>query len=554
MQAEMNQIAALFQRGDLAAARKLCAALANKHPNEDKVLYAHAMICQQAGDLEGAIKAYQKTVKVSPNHGQALSNLGGLLTSAGRFEEAEGPLKRALKLMPTSAPARYNLAQTYHGQHNLPAALEQAEKARMLDDKVPDVHSLIGALCDEMRRPKEAAAAYARLTALAPESPGSWTMQASNLQFLGKFDEAEEVLLQGLEAHPGHAGMHLMLSVGKRSESEEAKSISVLRSALETGHHEPEEKTNFLFALGDLYDRAGEFEDAFKNYQAANRLKKQAVPYSSEEYEKITEDVLATYTPSFFEQRDGYGHDSEKPIFVVGNPRSGTTLTERLLSSHPEIVGCGELGDFLICCRAEAWGKAPKPLSVEEIAACDKQAVLAFAENYLSLLAANGPAAQRAVDATPGNLVSLGLISLVFPNAHVVVSQRNPIDTALSNYFRNFAEGSVVYANDITDIVGAFHCQKRILAHYEDVLSLKIHKSKYEDVVADTPGQMTRLLTQLGVDPSATDFDNTASSEQIRSASIWQARQPVYTSSVEKWRNYEKFIGPLIDGLAGIEK
>lgn len=554
MQAEMNQISALFQKGKLDAARRMSKALVQKHPRNDKVRYAHALICQEAGDFDAAIAGYEETAKISPSHVQALANLGGLLNAVGRFDEAVSPLKRAVKLLPTSAPARYNLAQAYFGQKNLPAALEHAEKARMLDDRAPDVHSLIGALYDALHKHEEAAGAYERLTALAPDKPGSWTMQASNLQNLGKFAEAEDVLNRGLQHHPENVTIHMALCVAKRPPEEEAKSISALAKTIEKGGLDEISERNALFLLGDLHDRAGDYKIAFDYYQRANRLKQQHDPHDREAMEKNTQEILSIYTPDFFRAREGFGHDSDKPIFVVGTPRSGTTLMERLLSSHPSVTGCGELGDFSVRCRRVASEEKPKQLHAPEISKLQNDDFLGFAESFLAVLDEKGPDSKRAVDASPGNVFQLGLVSLVFPNAHVVLSQRNPIDAALSNYFRNFVDGNVSYANDFDDIVHSMSCHRRVLKHYDEALPLKIHKAHYEEVVEDTEGQVSRLLEAIGLQAGGATFDNTASSEPIRSASIWQARQPVYKTSKERWRNYEPYIGKLIDGLAALEE
>ncbi|MEM8689653.1 MAG: tetratricopeptide repeat protein, partial [Pseudomonadota bacterium] len=338
MQAEMNQISALFQQGEFEAARKMCRALVQKHPDSDKVRYAHAMICQQSGDIDAAIAAYEMTVKISPSHLHALANLGGLLVSAGRHGEALEPLMRALKLDPNSAPAHYNLAQSYYGQGNLPAALDQAFKARDLDQDLPDVHNFIGLLADDMRNYREATAAYQRLNELMPEKRGPWIQRASNLQFAGEFNEAESVLTEGLKHHPDDAEIHAMLSVGKRSSAEEEKSIDVIGSALDSGKFDEREQVMFLFVLGRLLDRAGDFERAFAAFSQANSLKKVYVPHDREALAKLTDRIISNYTPQFFAHRNSYGNDSNQPVLVVGMPRSGTTLLERLLSSHPDVA------------------------------------------------------------------------------------------------------------------------------------------------------------------------------------------------------------------------
>ncbi|MCP5084066.1 MAG: tetratricopeptide repeat protein [Alphaproteobacteria bacterium] len=549
----MNQISALFQQGNLDAARKLCRSLVNKHPNDDKVRYAHAMICQQAGDIDAAIAAYETTVKISPSHLQALANLGGLLVSAGRHDEAVAPLTRALRFAPNSAPARYNLAQAYHAQGNLPAALQEAHKARALDDKIPDIYSFIGLVSEDMLKHAEAADAYRRLASLVAEKRGPWVMQASNLQLCGKFDEAEELLETALKHYPDHPEIHNQLSLGKRSAEREAVSISVLRKKVQEMKLEDLDQVKYLFTLGDLLDRAGDFENAIKYYNEGNRFKKSYEGYEISKYERLTEGVVSVFTPSFYEAKADYGHSSDRPVFVVGMPRSGTTLLERLLSSHPDVAGVGELGFFSARCQEETFGPSASDISAQEFGAFSADKVSEYANRFLKFLPENASEVAHAVDSTPGNIAQVGHIKLAFPNAHIIHSQRNPLDTALSVYFRNFVENSVLYANSMSDIVTVFHCHARLMKHYEEVLGMNIQKARYEKTVANTPGEISRLLSPIVEDVSAASFDNTASEDSIMTASVWQARQPVYKTSIEKWRNYEKHIGPLIDGLADFQ-
>ena len=553
MQAEMNQISALFQQGEFEAARKMCRALVQKHPDSDKIRYAHAMICQQSGDLDAAIEAYKMTVKISPSHLHALANLGGLLVSAKRYDEAVEPLMRALKLDPNSAPAHYNLAQAFNGQGNLPGALDEALKARELDKDLADIHNFIGLLADNMRNYDEASVAYERLNELMPEKMWPWLQRASNLQYAGKFDEAEKVLTAGLAHHPDVAEFHLLLSVGKRSPEEEAKSISMLKSAIDEGRLDDREHIGFLFALGRLYDRAGDYANAIEAYHEGNRRKKTLEPYDSDALAKLTDRIISVYTPKFYSERAGFGNDSQKPVFVVGMPRSGTTLLERLLSSHPDVASVGELGDFSIQCRREGFGSDPVWLSPEEHAAFSKQQIADLASGFLKRLEPLAHGAARAVDSTPGNIFQVGLISLTFPRATIIHSRRSPFDTGLSMYFQNFLEGNIPFSNSLSDIATTFHCHRRLLRHYRDELGLTVHVAEYEEIVADTPTQISPLLAAMNVDPAQASFDNTASDDAIRSASLWQARQPVYKTSVERWRSYEKYIGPLIDGLADFE-
>ena len=553
MQAEMNQISALFQQGELEAARKMCRALVQKHPGNDKVRYAHAMICQQAGDIDAAIEAYRMTVKISPSHLQALANLGGLLVSSQQFDEAVEPLMRALKLDPNSAPARYNLAQAYHGQNKLPAALHEAKVARELDDNVADVHSFIGTLAKKMRFYDEASAAFERFNQLKPKEKEPWLQRATTLQFAGDFKHAEEVLKEGLKHHPGDAEFHMLLSVAKRPAEQEAVSISSMRSALDEGKFKEREQVGFLYALGRLYERAGDFEKAIDSFHQANRRKKVLEPYDNTAPERQTERIISVFTPEFFSRRADFGNDSKKPVFIVGMPRSGTTLLERLLATHPDVAGVGELGDFSVQCRREGFGPAPEWLRPDEIAELSQNDISGLAANFLSRLEPLAPGVKRAVDSTPGNFFQAGLIKLTFPNACIIHATRNPIDSALSIYCQDFEKGNIPYANDLSDIVVLFRCRQQLLRHFKDELGFTIHNARYEDIVADAPGQIAPLLTAMDLDPAEASFDNTASQDAIQSASVWQARQPVYKTSVEKWRNYEKHIGPLIDGLADLE-
>lgn len=548
MQKEMNQITALFTRGDFKGALSRCKRLVEKHPKDAKVRFAHATICLKAGDTRAAIDSYRATLKLEPNHLHALVNLGGLLFTEQRYADACPPLRKALTVDPANFLARMNLAQALYGDGRLEESLEHARKARTLNANSVEAHSLILKISDDLDQFEHSLDSARRLASLRPNDLDSLGYLAANLGALGKFEERELILSQALENMPDEAAsIHVMLSEGRRDQAMEAESIEVLENSLNSGTLTSELEIHAGFALAKLFDRAKEYDKSFAVLSAANEKKRQIDRFDSEGATKHLEDLKQTFTRDFYRERKGWGDPSTQPLFVLGMPRSGTTLTEQLLSSHPDVVGFGERGLFeLICNPTLSVDDYIKNL-MERTLNLTKSDVRTYGKNYLRRVSALDHKPVFAVDKTP-SILHAGLIALVFPNAQILCCRRDPIDVCLSNFQQDFK--MIPGTNSLEDLAHRFNIHQRALCHFLEVLPTEIKFVDYEHLVSDPDGASAYVHGLVGLGPSTEDVNHAAGTQGVRTASIWQVRQPIYNTSVQKWRRYEKHLGPLIARLA----
>lgn len=307
---------------------------------------------------------------------------------------------------------------------------------------------------------------------------------------------------------------------------------------------------NMQFAAATVLDKAGEYDAAFARFAAGNALAGSLRRFDARAFAAAIDAFISTFSPGLFSRLEGAGDPSPTPVFVLGMPRSGTTLAEQIAASHPDVFGAGECqflpdsADFL----KAATGAASAPAAV---AAASPDMIADTARRHLEGLTALAPEAARIIDKMPANIRLLGLIPVLFPNAAIVHCVRGAVDTCLSCYFQNFTQQA--WSHDLKDTAAYYVQYRRLMDHWHAVLPGRILDLRYEDLVADKDAQSRRLIGHLELDwtDGISDFHETGLKDgrAIKTASLWQARQPVYKTSVARWKRYEKHLGPLLEGL-----
>jgi hypothetical protein len=305
------------------------------------------------------------------------------------------------------------------------------------------------------------------------------------------------------------------------------------------------------FALGKVYDRAGEYATAFDHYRTANDLKAEVVSYDRAAAERFVDQIIATCNEAFFERFAGIGNPSDRPIFIVGMPRSGTTLTEQILASHPRVAAGGELSEIsqLVRRLAQRRGR-PTPIgqTLQLLAPDDGEALGGL---YLRALAEIDTEADRVTDKMPGNFNHLGLMAVLFPQASFIHCRRHPLDTCLSCYFQNFTNGQF-FSYRLEDLGHSYRQYRRLIDHWQRVLPQPLQEARYEDVVEDLPARARELVAHCDLewDERCLAFHRTE--RVVQTASKLQVRQPIYRSSLARWQRYEPFLGPLKESLGDV--
>jgi hypothetical protein len=293
--------------------------------------------------------------------------------------------------------------------------------------------------------------------------------------------------------------------------------------------------------LGKHYDRSAEYDRGFSHFAASNDiLRKRAPDFDLAGVVRMFDGLIGAFSAEFFAAAKGFGSDSQRPVFIVGMPRSGTTLTEQILASHPRVFGAGELQDMPMIARSLP------PDYPQCVATLNRAAFTRLAEAYLAGLEGKAPAgALRVTDKLPVNFLYLGLIATLLPSARIVQCRRDPLDVGLSCFVELFETG-YDYTTDLENFGHYFVQQERLMAHWRAVLPMPIHELRYEELV-DQPEAATRaLLAHCGLDWDADCLDFQKTQRTVRTPSRWQVRQPMYRSSIGRWRNYQAHMAPLV--------
>lgn len=496
------------------------------------------------GKIDTALEHAGKAVELAPKAADARFNLGRLLHDAGHLEKAEKAYQAAVALAPNNASFLNNLSLVSDPLLKEQQAIDAAEKAVALHrGPIGEFHTNLLTLYITHGLLQEAADTVERFLKQEPDNANILAYRADVAARQGRFDEAQAQYEALLKDDP--LNTRALCGIARTQRLEPGMTVfEGLRTAAETVDLPEDERINVHFALGKAHDDIGDPRTAFIHYNIANAAKARRHPYDSAAWEDTVSAVIDTFTPGFFAERAGWGNPSERPAFVVGMPRSGTTLVEQTLASHAQVTGADELRDLnLIEQMINRRVGYPKGVT-----GMDSKTVLALADLYLGHLERLDPNAARTTDKLPGNALRLGLIALLLPNARIVHCRRDPVDTCVSIYFQNFS-GRHDYSWDLKALGHFYQQYERLMAHWHRVLPLPILDVVYEDVVADHEGQARRMIAHLGLewdDAMTRYYENKRS---ISTASLWQARQPIYTRSVQRWRKYEADIGPLLESL-----
>ena len=512
LQLARTMLALRDDAGAAAAATRAAALLPDSA--DAQALLGHARSKLQ--DYAGAVAAYRSADRSTPDRFDILLPLGTALAELKQFDDAIICCRRVVTLWPEEARAHIALG----------VALRRAE-------------DFAGSV-----------AALSRAVELAPDRPDVWLQQADNYALMGRFDDAAVCYHRILTQDPASSdALGRLAAIGKLTDTPGTRDS--LQAALSDASRPTDERVSAGFALGALLDAAGDYGAAFATYVSANRLAYESFTttgnrFDIAQFRRGIDQIRAAFVPGAFEAPKDLGNPSEVPVFIVGMPRSGTTLVEQILASHKRIHGAGERKDiFEIEARLE--GDTPgRPPSEWDQAVVRREAAAQVAR-----LQTLGGSADRVIDKLPDNIVQLGLIAVLFPNARVIICRRDPRDICLSCFFQRFRDG-MAWTYDLADTAARTSEIERLTAYWHSVLPLRMMEVHYETLVGDMEGESRRLIDFLGLEWDDACLSFHATERAVQTASFWQVRQPLYASSVGRWRYYRPYIRPLLDGLLGL--
>ncbi len=477
--------------------------------------------------------SYRGALRSKPDSAQAHYNLGNLLQTLERLPEAVSCYAQALELNPDFIEAHNNLGNALRSQGNTDAAIASFRRALELEPSYAEAYINL-ALALRQHNPAEAESCCRKALALDAEMPEALVFLADQHANRGQFAEAEQLLRRAVAVSPDMPSAWVALANLRTMKPEDR---SWLDQALKlAGQPLPmRQETSLQFAIGKYFDDVAEYDTAFAHYQRANEMVKRYSPrYDAMQEEALTERLRHLISKEFISAQ--HGATSDKPIFIVGMPRSGTSLLEQILAAHTQVFGAGELPFWTESAR--------QSLSLLEAGADPR--LSGQVSRYLDIIAAASGGATRVVDKMPGNFRWLGLIHAALPNARIIHLRRNPVDTCLSIYFQYFNE-THTYANDLRDLAHYYELYRRIMDHWRSVLPRdSLLEVAYEDLVDNPEYWSKTILEFLDLPWDARCLDFQRNERTIGTASNWQARQKIGRHSVERWRRYAAHVPPLM--------
>ncbi|MBI4005766.1 MAG: sulfotransferase [Gammaproteobacteria bacterium] len=542
----LNDLGAFrLTRGDYEKAIIHLMELVKKTPGSPQAHYNLGLALHGAERLAEAIDAFEQAIRLQPEHAAAHYNLGVIFQELGHFERAEETYRKVIRITPDLALAHLKLGEVLTNQNRDDAAMESFHKAHELDNDNP---KMVIALAESLHingRTGEGIKLLRDAQGKYPEEIPLMTTLGKLLHIAGQINEAEAVLRRAMSLKQDTSAACLGFSRIRKFSRHDADIINAMEALLENNRLPEGNRMEVCYALGKIYDDCDEYDKAFARYNTANAIQHKWVNYDRHAHEQRINDNIAIFNEAFFSGFSDLGTEEERPIFIVGMPRSGTTLTEQIIVSHPEVGGAGELEYFRSVCKNLSFilgSKKPWPRCCLEL---DKEQAGRIARNYLELLNRHSATVRYVTDKLPHNYLYLGIIRLLFPLAPIILCRRDPLDVCLSIFFQNFAKEHK-YAFDLMDIGHHYLQYARLMAHWRRVLPGPYLESRYEDLIADQEARSREVIAFCGLewDEACLEFYN--EKRDIRTASNWQVRQPIYSGAVKRWKHYERHLAPLM--------
>ncbi|NCF24693.1 MAG: tetratricopeptide repeat protein, partial [Gammaproteobacteria bacterium] len=487
-----------------------------------------------------------------PHHVEGMRLLADIGVRLGVLEDAEFLLESALKFEPDNKRVRIDYIQALRKRQKFAAALEQARLLLATAPDNPQFKSLFAIESMQTGDYETALSTFDEILAQLPADPVTLTSKGHALKTCGDYEDAVEAYQAVIRSTPHHGEAYYSLANLKVYSFSDAE-IEEMHAQESNSNLSHMDRVHLNFALGKAYEDRGDFATSFRYYEQGNRLKKLQTTYRAEQ---MTEDLKAqrdVCTAELFERRSGCGYEAPDPIFIVGLPRAGSTLLEQILSSHSQVDGTLELPNILSLSqrlrrRARQEGTTQYPGILDELS---DEELEAFGKEYIDDTRIHRQDAPFFIDKMPNNFRHIGLVHLILPNAKIIDARRHPMACCFSGYKQLFAEGQE-FTYDLEDVGLYYRDYVDLMDHWDTVLPGKVLRVQYEDVVNDTVHEVRRILDYCGLpyEDACVNFHETKRS--VRTPSSEQVRQPIYTSGLEQWRNYEAWLEPLKSALGPV--
>jgi tetratricopeptide (TPR) repeat protein len=486
-----------------------------------------------------------------PDNIEALRLLAQIAIVDKRYIIAEGLLRKIARSAPEQSAAYHDLGRFLVDRSRLSEATILFRKAIEINPSNYSNHLALGNTLSMLGLTVEALAAFEKCLELEPREPSALLGRGHLLRIQGRRDEAAASYKKCAELRPrfGAAFWALASLKGHRFSDDD---VSEMQRRIESGGLNPESETNFRFALARAYENLGDFEAAWRQYQQGNEQKRARVQYDPVDVETKHDRLIEVFTAGLLQEKGARETVRPTPIFILGVPRSGSTLIEQILASHSMVEGAGELPQIVMMSAALGKNRSDDPAYPELLRQMNHEELTSLGKTYMEQTAPHRHEdLPYFTDKMPANFSHAGFIQLILPNAKIIDARRNPLDTCVGNYRQLFAQGKK-QSYDLQEL-GEYYLQyERMMDHWDEVLPGRILQVQYEDVVSDLESQVRRILEHCGLPWEDSCLKFFESDRAVNTASAEQVREPIYKDAVGYWKHYESHLGELLEVLAPV--
>jgi len=538
-----------LNRGNHAEAKSLCQQVLRKKPNNFEALKLLGFIAMSSGDFKRAIQIFAKVISRKPKSAIAYYNLGLAYINAGEASFAVQNFKKSIELKPDLACVYgdFCLALTRCG--DIEAAISAGEKAVSLLPDNAIAHCNLAQAYDAWKSYDSAYKHYQKAAELLPNHPGIQLALATAYVGFGNTKAASECYRKVIKLYPEDVESYRQLARINKFTSTDHEDVQKLKAILSESWLNDEGRASILSALGKIYQDCKLYDDAFAYYEQANKLQETLSDFVPEVFADYITSLIKVFDSEILSEKRTLGNVSKAPVFIVGVPRSGTSLVEQILSSHHDVFGAGELTWIGLAAEAlPGYLKAATPYP-ECTQTLTKSNINELTEKYLNYLHSLSGKESRITDKMPNNFLQLGLIHILFPNARIIHCRREPRDACTSMFCQYFPGGHAI-SHDMFKL-GVFYKQyQRLMAHWRTALPTgTMIEVDYEELVSNQEAESRRLIDFIGLEWDDACLDFYKKKRLVYTASANQVTKPIYTSSINRWKRYEKHLQPLEDGL-----
>jgi len=522
--------------------------LASMSISAQRKLLAEGLKHQKSRRFAEAQRSYHQVLKANPGNSDALNLMGTLALEARQHQDAARLFGAANRLVPASPVYLNNLGLALLALKDFAGASGVFSKVLELDPKSVDALCNMGAVEKALNRTEDAMRQFERAVSLAPHNSRALLGLADILTAAGEMDRATRLCREVVATEPDNAAAFVALAAAHRfteNDPEPAAMASLSRRLTQQGRGYPA----FLHAAGKASADLGRHDEAFEHFAAAKALTSRE--FDLGDHVRRHDEVIRLFTPQFFAARADFGISDTSSIFIVGMPRSGTTLVEQICSSHSAVSGAGELAGIGQIARELGAAERDPAIFSTLVNRMTVEQSREIAGLYLKQLRLAGGAATHITDKMPHNFEQLGLIALLFPKARVIHCMRDPVDNCVSCFTHHFNENHG-YNADLAVLGHYYREYRRLMAHWREVLPLPMLDFSYEALVDSQESRTRELIAFLGLEWEDACLDFHQTERLVKTPSRWQVRQPIYRSSVKQWKRYEQHLSPLFESLGSL--